>query len=319
MLRHDLDLTLNPRVLRLVHEQSRGNPLFVLEIGRALLQRGIPEAGKPLGVPGEMADVLGLRVRDLPDDQRTVLLAVALDGQLSGTDLVALAGLEPVERAVHGRLVTIAEAGRARPWHPLLAAAARETATPVGRQDMHRRLAEVVSRPEHRVRHLALASAEPDEELAAALSESARLAGDRGATETALELAELALARTPDGFTDPHRAGAGPRQPDGGRQRDPAADRLPRGRDRADAARSGARPGPADAAQRHLGERRPCPAPRGPRARRVRRGPADPGPGARGQVVHRRRHLGRRTPPSAWPGRRRRSSSERTRSTSGGC
>ena len=161
--------------------------------------------GKPLGVPGEMADVLGLRVRDLPDDQRTVLLAVALDGQLSGTDLVALAGLEPVERAVRGRLVTVAEGGRARPWHPLLAAAARETATPVGRQEMHRRLAEVVSRPEHRVRHLALAAAEPDEELAAALSESARLAGDRGATETALELAELALARTPDG--SPARTG----------------------------------------------------------------------------------------------------------------
>ena len=205
VLRHDLDLTLNPRVLRLVHEQSRGNPLFVLEIGRALLQRGIPDAGQPLGVPGEMTDVLGLRVRDLPVDQRMVLLAVALDGQLSGTDLVSLAGLEPVERAVSGRLVTIAEGGRARPWHPLLAAAARETATPVGRQEMHRWLAEVVSRPEHRVRHLALAAAEPDEELAAALSESARLAVDRGATETALELAELALARTPDG--SPARTG----------------------------------------------------------------------------------------------------------------
>jgi DNA-binding CsgD family transcriptional regulator len=205
LLRHDLDLTLSTRVLRLVHEQSRGNPLFVLEIGRALLQRGIPDAGKPLGLPGEMADVLGLRVRDLPDDQRTVLLAVALDGQLSGTDLVALAGLEPVERAVHGRLVTIAEAGRARPWHPLLAAAARDLATPVGRQEMHRRLAQVVNRPEQRVRHLALAAAEPDEELAAALSDSARQAGDRGATETALELAELALARTPDG--SPTRTG----------------------------------------------------------------------------------------------------------------
>ena len=118
---------------------------------------------------------------------------------------MSLAGLEPVERAVSGRLVTLAEGGRARPWHPLLAAAARETATPLGRQEMHRRLAEVVSGPEHRVRHLALAAAEPDEELAAALSESARLAGDRGATETALELAELALTRTPDG--SPARTG----------------------------------------------------------------------------------------------------------------
>ncbi len=199
LLSHDLSLTLSSRVLRLVHEQSRGNPLFVLEIGRALLQRGIPEAGKPLGLPDEVADVLGLRVRDLPDDQRTVLLAVALDGQLNSTDLVALAGLESVERAGRGHLVTMTEDGRTRPWHPLLAAAARETATPVGRQDLHRRLAAVVSSPEQRVRHLALALADPDEELATALSESARLAGDRGATETALELAELALARTPEG------------------------------------------------------------------------------------------------------------------------
>ena len=194
-----MDLALNARVLRLVHEQSGGNPLFVLEIGRALQQHGIPEAGQPLGLPNEMADVLGLRVRDLPDDQRTVLLAVTLDGQLNSTDLVALAGLEPVERAVRGHLVTMTEGGRSRPWHPLLGAAARETATQVGRQDLHRRLAEVVSSPEQRVRHLALASADPDEELATALSESARLAGDRGATEIALELAELALGRTPEG------------------------------------------------------------------------------------------------------------------------
>ena len=49
LLSHDLDLTLSPRVLRLVHEQSGGNPLFVLEIGRALMLRGVPAAGKALG------------------------------------------------------------------------------------------------------------------------------------------------------------------------------------------------------------------------------------------------------------------------------
>ena len=105
LLSHDLELTLSPRVLRLVHEQSGGNPLFVLEIGRALMLRGVPAAGKPLGIPTEMTDVLGLRVRDLAEDQRALLLAVAIDGQLTGTDLVALAGLEPVERSVRDRLI----------------------------------------------------------------------------------------------------------------------------------------------------------------------------------------------------------------------
>ena len=198
LLSHDLGLTLSPRVLRLVHELSGGNPLFVLEIGRALQLRGIPAAGKPLGMPAEMSDVLGLRVRDLAEDQRAVLLAVAIDGQLTGADLVALAGLEPVERAVRDGLVILTESGRARPWHPLLAAAAREVASPMGRQTLHRRLADLVTRPEQRVRHLALAATEPDEELADALSASARVAGERGATDTALELAELALSLSPD-------------------------------------------------------------------------------------------------------------------------
>ena len=62
---------------------------------------------------------------------------------------------------------------------------------------MHRGLAEVVSDPEERARHLALGAEEPDEEVAGALDEAARVAAARGAPAAAAELAELAVRLTP--------------------------------------------------------------------------------------------------------------------------
>lgn len=203
LLSQELALSLSPRVLSLVHHQCHGNPLFTLEVGRALLERGVPDIGGSLGVPGEMAAMLGLRVRDLAPSQRTLLLAVALDPLLPERALVALVGSETVRRAVDGGVVTVTDGGRVRAWHPLLAAAAREETTPEARRELHGRLAELVDRPEARLRHEALAVADPEEELAERLSTAAEEAGDRGAPETALELAELALART--AADSPHR------------------------------------------------------------------------------------------------------------------
>ena len=199
LLRQELGLTLSQRLLRVVREQTRGNPLFVLEVGRALRERGLPERGESLDLPSEMAAVLGLRVGDLPPDQRTLLLAVALDPQLTEADLVELVGVDAVETAVTDRVLSLAEGGRARAWHPMLAAAALEAATPGRRRDLHGRLADVVASPERRLRHRALISPDGDDQLAEELSAAAALAVDRGASETALELAELALARTPSG------------------------------------------------------------------------------------------------------------------------
>ena len=201
LLSQELTLSLSPRVLSQVHEQCHGNPLFTLEVGRALLERGVPEIGASLGVPGEMAAMLGLRVRDLDPVQRTLLLAVALDPQLSERTLVGLVGADAVQRAADGGVVTVVDGGRVRAWHPLLASAAREEATPGARRELHRRLADLVERPEARLRHRALSLAAPDEDLAERLSEAAADAGERGALETALELAELALARTADDST----------------------------------------------------------------------------------------------------------------------
>lgn len=146
LLLNHLALAVTPRVLRLVHERSRGNPLFALEVGRVLVERGIPPIGEPLGVPEEMAGVLGLRVRGLPEGQRTLLLAVALDPLVKEESLVSLVGLDAVEVAVAGGLITIGEQGRVRAWHPLLAETAREAATPARQRELHLRLADLETR-----------------------------------------------------------------------------------------------------------------------------------------------------------------------------
>jgi DNA-binding CsgD family transcriptional regulator len=197
LLVQQLGLVVPPRVVRMVHEDSGGNPLHALEIGRVLLERGTPGLGEPLGVPEELATVLGVRVQHLPEEHQTLLLALALEPQAPESVLAELVGVAALHEAARSRLVAVGAGGRVRPWHPLLAAAAREGASPARRRELHLRLAELATGEETRARHRALAHPEPDEELADALAAAAALAGGRGAALEAAELAELALERTP--------------------------------------------------------------------------------------------------------------------------
>ena len=73
----------------------------------------------------------------------------------------------------------------------------RRTPDPGRRRSLHARLAEIVPTAEERARHLALATVEPDDEIAAILEEAARTAHARGAPAAAAELAEQALRLTP--------------------------------------------------------------------------------------------------------------------------
>ena len=81
---------------------------------------------------------------------------------------------------------------RLRFTHPLLGAAVSGGQTPLRRRSLHARLAQRVPTEEERARHLALATAEPSSEIAAALEDAARAASSRGAPTTAAELAEQA-------------------------------------------------------------------------------------------------------------------------------
>jgi DNA-binding CsgD family transcriptional regulator len=67
---------------------------------------------------------------------------------------------------------------------------------------LHARLALVVTDPEEHARHAALGSPGPDASVAEALDLAARHARSRGSIDGALELAELAVSRTPIGSVE---------------------------------------------------------------------------------------------------------------------
>jgi DNA-binding CsgD family transcriptional regulator len=192
------------RVARLVFEACGGNPLFAVELGRAVVERGVPEIGTGLPVPAVLGELFGARVAGLPAGVRRALLAVALSHGLTGEELVTVTDPLAVE---DGRVagVLVVEGGRVRAGHPLLAAAAAGGSTAAGRRDLHAALGAAVGDPVLAARHRALAAPGPDAGLAGEVAAAAGRAAARGAVADAAELAGQALRLT----------GAGDREYDG--------------------------------------------------------------------------------------------------------
>ena len=186
-----------PTLLRL-HDTAGGNPFYVLEIARFLLEEAKPpRPGEPLPVPPTMEELLRARIARLPRAARDALEVAAL---LSEPTLEALEGtsLDPgwLDPAIAAGVIELVD-DRIRFTHPLLAAAVISTMGPERRRRLHARLADLELDPEERARHLALASTGPDGAVADALEEAAQHAVLRGAPASAAQLAELAAQRTP--------------------------------------------------------------------------------------------------------------------------
>jgi DNA-binding CsgD family transcriptional regulator len=196
ILSQRLGLTLPRHVLRRVYEATLGNPLFALELGRMLMEVGLPATGEDLPVPDAVENLLGTRVAGLPEPARRVLLAVALDPTLRTGQLVSLGEPDAVDAAVEAGVVVV-DGDDVRAGHPLLAAAAVREASRAERRELHLALAGVVAAGELRTRHLALAAPRPDAELATTVAAAAANASQRGAPRAAVELAEHALRLTP--------------------------------------------------------------------------------------------------------------------------
>ena len=77
--------------------------------------------------------------------------------------------------------------------HPILAHGVYSGAPPRRRREMHRRLAELVTEPELRARHLALSDATGEPQTIQALDTAAEITRARGAPAAAAELLELAI------------------------------------------------------------------------------------------------------------------------------
>ena len=177
-----LGLNMRRQLLRRIVATTRGNPLFVLEVGRTLAEQGPPATGDEMPVPGLVEDLLGTRVARLPERVRRLLLAVALSGDLRPSQLAAIADTAAVDEAVEAGVLVL-DGGHVRPSHPLLAAAAKQHATAREQRELHGELATVATDEELRAFHLALASDSPDEELAGRVEGAAASAAGRGAVQ----------------------------------------------------------------------------------------------------------------------------------------
>ncbi len=205
----DLHPVLRARVLA----EAAGNPLALVELVRA---QGTAEgsdlqlSGAPLPLTTRLERTFAARLDGLPDDTRVVLVTAALDARASLQDLVASAsmlagqplGVSDLDPAVAAELVSVVD-GQVRFRHPLVRSAVRQAAPPAQVLATYRALAEVVTDPERRTWHRAMAAVGYDEEVAIALDRHAVAARRRGAVMVAAAALERAARLT----ADPRRRG----------------------------------------------------------------------------------------------------------------
>ncbi|HEY2937739.1 MAG TPA: AAA family ATPase [Gaiellaceae bacterium] len=195
-----LQLSIPRSLLLRIHEACGGNPLFALEVGRALQERGLPEPGQPFEIPADAETLFTARLAQLPLDTLDAL-AVAAASAAPSRLFVSTASTGALEPAIRANIIRL-EGDRIHFTHPLLASAVYARLDATARRELHRRIATAVSDREERARHLALAAEEPDRDVAVALDDAAEQASRRGASAAACELAELAVKLTP-----PHDTG----------------------------------------------------------------------------------------------------------------
>jgi DNA-binding CsgD family transcriptional regulator len=205
LLRSRLDATFPRPTLVRLWETSGGNPFFALELASALQRRGGTLApSEELPVPTDLDELLNVRLDGLSAAGLELVRTVA--ALADPTIAVLEAGLgdhfDPgLAQALDARILEL-DGERVRFTHPLLASAASARQTPGRRRALHVRLAEVAPSREERARHLALATDEPDRDVASILEDAARAAQARGAPAAAAELAEHARRLTPPSSPD---------------------------------------------------------------------------------------------------------------------
>ncbi|MFD1938842.1 MULTISPECIES: helix-turn-helix transcriptional regulator [Nonomuraea] len=186
-----------PESVRLrVLSDAAGNPLALTELARTSVGVEMLPTGAPLRTRLETA--FAGRVLSLPPEIRTTLLVTALDGdrlehqaELSPHDLLKVERLSLVTRD--------STPSGMRFRHPLVRSAIINTAAPDELRQAHAVLAEQHrADPERRMWHLAAATVEPDERVAADMEDAARAVSLRGGSGLAVKALQRAADLTPD-------------------------------------------------------------------------------------------------------------------------
>jgi DNA-binding CsgD family transcriptional regulator len=182
-----------PTMMR-IFEISGGNPLYALELARAVADgRGIDHE-----LPDALAALVRKRVQGVDAETAQLLLAAActreptVESVSSATGTSVPRATELLESAAAAPIVVIT-GNRIRFAHPLLATGVYSGADPAARRRMHRLLAESVEAPELKARHLASAAVSGDEATLNALDVAASITRNKGAPAAAAELLELAI------------------------------------------------------------------------------------------------------------------------------
>ena len=196
MLRERINGPLSRPTLLRVHERSGGNPLFALEIAHALREAPQCGAGASPWVPAKLRELLADRIPTLSPSAQAALLCAAAVSRPTAELVQQVSSANGLAAAEESSLLRV-EDGRIAFAHPLYASAVYETASRARRSELHRRLARLVSDPEERARHLALATLQADENAARVIEAGAAAARSRGAWESAAELLERARKLTP--------------------------------------------------------------------------------------------------------------------------
>jgi DNA-binding CsgD family transcriptional regulator len=187
--------------------ESRGNPLALLELPRALSATELaggyrrPDTG-PLASQIEQSFLR--RIRTLPDETRRLLLTAAAEpvGDVAllhrAADRLGIGSDAAIEAEAAG-LIDVGTRVRFR--HPLVRSAAYRAGTPEDRQLVHHALADATdpeSDPGRRAWHRAHAAGAPDDGVAADLERSADAARARGGVAAAGALLARAAELTAD-------------------------------------------------------------------------------------------------------------------------
>jgi DNA-binding CsgD family transcriptional regulator len=189
-----LPLSTTPAELRIIAEQSRGNPFWAKEVSASL------ESGDAQVPPAARA--LSERLaRSLTTEAAEALATVAAAGHIAVP--AAVAALDQLEdpltaldvAVTAGVLVEADESLTVA--HPLIGAAAVGSLPPGRRRQLYRRLATSSSNPERRAHFAALAAGPgPDVDVAAAMDAAAASAHSRAGNAAAAQFAQQAVMFT---------------------------------------------------------------------------------------------------------------------------
>ena len=206
LLDSEVRFMLDERVRDRIIAESRGNPLALVELPRALTATELAGGFGVLGIQtlaGGVEESYVRRLEALPEDVRLLLLIAAAEP--IGDPLLLLSasaslGIEVagVETATDG-LLALGERVTFR--HPLVRSAVYRSAGEPDRRAVHLALAEATDRdadPDRRAWHLAGGAAGPNEDVALELERSAGQAQARGGFAAAAAFLQRALALTGD-------------------------------------------------------------------------------------------------------------------------